>query len=326
MPLITQQITQQINKKTQLSFFLVYDKILMVVKMIIGSHVSFNNGLLGSVKQALSYNANTFMFYTGAPQNTVRKEININNTIEAHKLMEENNIDIKNVICHAPYIINLANNIDINKWQFSINFLKNEINRCETLGIKYIVLHPGSSVSLDKDVALKNIADALNEVINSETNVTLLLETMAGKGTECGKNIDELKYLISNIIYKNKIGVCLDTCHLNDSGVDIKNFDNYLNEFDEKIGLNKIGCVHINDSKNPLGSKKDRHENIGFGFIGYDNLINVIYNEKLKNVPKILETPYIDEYPPYKFEIEMIRGKSFNPSLKENVIAYYKNL
>lgn len=294
--------------------------------MIIGSHVSFNNGLLGSVKEAISYNANTFMFYTGAPQNTIRKEINVNNVIEAHNLMKEYGINIENVICHAPYIINLANNIDTSKWQFSINFLKNEIKRCDELGIKYIVVHPGASVSLDREVALKNIVDALNYVINVDTDVTVLLETMAGKGTECGKNIEEIKYLLNNVIFKNKIGVCLDTCHLSDSGVDIANFDSYLKEFDNLIGIDKIGCIHINDSKNPLESKKDRHENIGYGYIGFDNLINVIYNDKLKNVPKILETPYIGDFPPYKFEIKMIKDKKFNPNLTKDVLEYYKNL
>ena len=284
--------------------------------MIIGSHVSFNNGLLGSVKEAISYNANTFMFYTGAPQNTIRKEINVNNVIEAHNLMKEYGINIENVICHAPYIINLANNIDESKWQFSINFLKNEIKRCDELGIKYIVVHPGASVSLDREVALKNIVDALNYVINVDTDVTVLLETMAGKGTECGKNIEEIKYLLNNVIFKNKIGVCLDTCHINDAGYDLNYFDKVLDSFDKIIGLDKLKCIHVNDSKNIMGSHKDRHENIGYGHIGFDNLINIIYNKRLDNIPKILETPYIDKtYPPYKYEIEMIRTKKFNKNL-----------
>ena len=149
---------------------------------------------------------------------------------------------------------------------------------------------------------------------------------MAGKGTECGINTLEIKTILDNIIFKDKIGVCIDTCHLNDSGIDLKYFDDYLNEFDKLIGINKIKCIHVNDSKNVLGSKKDRHENIGFGTIGFDNLINIIYHDKLKNVPKILETPYIDEYPPYKFEIKEIYEKKYNPSLKEDVISYYKNL
>ena len=294
--------------------------------MIIGSHVSFkNDGLLGSVKETLSYGANTFMFYTGAPQNTVRKAIDKNTTLKAWELMEESDIDINNVICHAPYIINLANKKKFDAWEFSINFLKNEIKRCEELGVKYIVLHPGSAVSHTKEEALNNIIEALNEVIDENTNVTILLETMAGKGTELGQNIEELKKIIDNIIYQNKIGVCLDTCHLNDSGIEIGCFDSYLELFDKTIGLKKVRCVHINDSLNPLGSHKDRHANIGYGTIGFDNLIAVIYNEKLKNVPKILETPYIEDYPPYKFEIKSILEKKFNPTLKEDVQNYYKN-
>ena len=294
--------------------------------MIIGSHVNFNNGLLGCTKQAISYGANTFMFYTGAPQNTIRKELDLNNANLAMKLMEKENIDINNVICHAPYIVNLANKQILSKWEFSINFLKNEINRCEQLGIKYMVVHPGSCLKNDRNECLKNISDALNYIINYDTKVTILIETMAGKGTECGINTLEIKTILDNIIFKDKIGVCIDTCHLNDSGIDLKYFDDYLNEFDKLIGINKIKCIHVNDSKNVLGSKKDRHENIGFGTIGFDNLINIIYHDKLKNVPEILETPYIDEYPPYKFEIKEIYEKKYNPSLKEDVISYYKNL
>ena len=291
--------------------------------MIIGSHVSFNSeGLLASVKEALSYDANTFMFYTGAPQNSIRKDINMDYANKAFALMKENNIDINNVICHAPYIINLANK---EKQEFSISFLKNEVKRCEMLNVKYMVLHPGSAVSYTRKEATQNIIDGLNSVIDENTNVMILLETMAGKGTEIGINIDEIKAILDNIIYKNKIGVCLDTCHLNDSGVDISSFDDYLNEFDKKIGINKIKCIHINDSQNERSSHKDRHANIGYGTIGFDSLINVIYNDRLKDVPKILETPYIEECPPYKFEIESIRNKKFNSTLKEDVINFYKN-
>ena len=293
--------------------------------MIIGSHVNYKEeGLLGSTKQALSYGANTFMFYTGAPQNTKRKEIDIELTKKAHKLMLENGIDINNVVCHAPYIINLANKAKLDSWYFSIDFLKQELKRCELLGIKYIVLHPGSAVSHTKEEALQNIIDALNEVIDENTNVMILLETMAGKGTECGKTTIELKTIIDNIIYQKKIGVCLDTCHLNDSGIDINNFDTYLNDFAIQIGLEKIKCIHINDSLNPINSHKDRHANIGYGTIGFNTLINVIYNPKLKDVPKILETPYMMDYPPYKFEIEMIMNKKFNENLYNDVINYYK--
>lgn len=295
--------------------------------MIIGSHVSYaKEGLLGSVKEALSYNANTFMFYTGAPQNTVRKPIDEALTNSAHELMKANDIDINNVICHAPYIINLANKLKIDAWNFGISFLKEEIKRCETLGIKYIVLHPGSAVGQERSVAIKNISDALNYVIDIDTKCMILLETMAGKGTECGINTSEIKEIMSGVIYKDKIGVCLDTCHLNDSGININEFDDYLDEFDKEIGIDKIHCVHVNDSMNPIGSHKDRHANIGFGEIGFDALLGVLYNKRLENAPKILETPYLEEYPPYKFEIEMIKNKVFDAKMKEKVADYYQNI
>ena len=290
--------------------------------MILGSHVKFNKEqLYGSVKEAISYGANTFMFYTGAPQNTIRSILNEELTHQAWDLMKENNIDINNVICHAPYIINLANKVNLDSWDFSINFLRNEIDRCEAMGIKYIVVHPGNHLTNSLEVALKNITEALNLVINREDNCMILIETMAGKGTECGKTIDELKVILDGIIYQDKIGVCVDTCHINDAGYKI---EDYLEEFKNKIGLDKIKCLHINDSKNVCGAHKDRHENIGFGTIGFTNLVNLINNEELKNVPKILETPYIENYPPYKFEIAMIKNNTFDITLKEKVVDYYK--
>ena len=288
--------------------------------LIIGSHVSFTSEeqLVGSVKEALSYGANTFMFYTGAPQNTRRGQINALKADEAFNLMKVNGINIDNVICHAPYIINLANDSDPSKYDFSVSFLRQEINRCEELGIKYLVLHPGSSVGIERTHAMNNIIDALNIVLK-DANIVILLESMAGKGTECGKNIEELKYLIEGVKEKTKIGVCLDTCHLNDSGINLNNFDEYLDEFDAKIGIDKIKCLHVNDSKNNIGDKKDRHANIGFGTIGFDTLINVIFNERLMSIPKILETPYVENFAPYKYEIKMIRKKEFNVNLIEDI-------
>ena len=286
-------------------------------KLLIGSHVSFaKDQLLGSVKEALGYGSTTFMFYTGAPQNTFRSKINEENTKEAYELMKENNIDMDKVIVHAPYIINLANDSDPDKFNFSVNFLIGEIERCDLLGIKNMVLHPGSHVGLGPEVGLKNIIDALNKVIDTTTGVRILLETMAGKGTELGTNFDDLKYIIDNIHNKDRIGLCLDTCHLNDAGYEIGDFDKILDEVDSKIGLSYVKCVHVNDSKNPIGAHKDRHENIGYGTIGFDKLIKVIYNDRLTDVPKILETPYIDDKAPYKEEIEMIRAKTFNNNLK----------
>lgn len=293
--------------------------------MIIGSHVNFGSEqLLGSAKQAVSFGANTFMFYTGAPQNTIRKDIKDDLTDEAVKYMKENNIDINNVICHAPYIINLANKEKEDSWNFSISFLKNEINRITKMGINYIVVHPGNALKIDRMEALNNIAEAINNIITIDTKPMILLETMAGKGTECGINIYEINEILNKVNLKEKVGVCLDTCHLNDSGIDISKFDEYLDEFDEKIGIEKIKCVHVNDSKNEIGTHKDRHANLGYGTIGFENLINVIYNTRLKNVPKILETPWIGEYPPYKIEIDMIKNKKFNPNLEEEVSKLYE--
>ncbi len=289
--------------------------------MIIGSHVNYGSeSLLGCVKQTLSYNANAFMFYTGAPQNSIRKKIDEENTKKAQELLKENNIPMTNVICHAPYIINLANKAKPEAWDFAVNFLKEELHRCELLGVSYIVLHPGSCVKEERETALKNICDGLNEVVDNDTKVMILLETMAGKGTECGINISELKQILNGVIFKNKLGVCLDTCHLNDSGIDISSFDNYLDEFDREIGLDKVKCVHLNDSLNPIGSHKDRHANIGYGTIGFESLINVAYNPRLKDVPKILETPYIEDHAPYYYEIKSILEKKFNDHLKEDVL------
>lgn len=295
------------------------------MSLIIGSHVSFNNKeqLLGSVKEAISYNANTFMIYTGSTQSTSRSELRDECTYNAYKLMLENNINSNNVIVHAPYIINLANRKDEDKYIFYCDFLANELDRCKKLGLNKIVLHPGSATTCTKEDAIKNIVDGINYVYNKTTDTMILLEFMAGKGTEVGTSIDELKCIIDGINDQNRIGVCLDTCHMNDSGVDISKFNEFLSEFDRKIGISKIKCVHVNDSLNSLGSHKDRHANIGYGTIGFDNILNVVYNDKLNNIPFILETPYVNRntnysYAPYKYEIENIRNKKFI-DFKENL-------
>lgn len=289
--------------------------------LIIGSHVSFkkDSQLVGSVKETLSYGANTFMFYTGAPQNTNRAPLNQELTEEAQVLMKENNIDINNVIVHAPYIINLANGEE-SKYNFSINFLKQECKRCEMLGVSKLVLHPGSHVGQGEEIGIKNIINALNEILPT-TKITILLETMAGKGTELGSTIEQLSTIINGINDKDKskIGICLDTCHLSDSGLSISSFDEILDCFDKYNLFDKIGCIHVNDSKNPVSSHKDRHENIGYGTIGFSSLLSVIYNKRLESIPKILETPYIEKNAPYKEEIEMIKNKKFDINLKEKV-------
>ena len=185
------------------------------------------------------------------------------------------------------------------------------------MGFNKIVLHPGSAVNVSREEGLKNIIEALNKVFDRTSDTIVLLETMAGKGNELGINIEEIKTIIDGIKDQNRIGVCLDTCHLNDSGIDINQFDEYLDLFDKEIGLERIKCVHVNDSMNPIGAHKDRHQNIGYGTIGFDTLCNnVIYNKRLEGIPFILETPWVNrnqdnEYPPYKMEIENFKNKKF---------------
>ncbi len=293
------------------------------MNLVIGSHVSFKKDtqMLGSIKEALSYGANTFMFYTGAPQNTKRYDIDNKLTKQALDLLIDNNIDINNVVVHAPYIVNLAND---KNYDFNVSFLKQEIKRVELLGVSLLVLHPGSHVGLGEEKGIQNIIDSLNDVIYPDQKVFICLETMAGKGTELGRNFEQIKKIIDGIKHSEKIKVCLDTCHIHDAGYDLNNFDKVIEDFNKIIGLDKLAVIHINDSKNEKNSHKDRHENIGYGHIGFDNILTVIYHDKLKSIPKILETPYIMQYPPYKMEIEMIRNKKFNDSLINDVINYYK--
>lgn len=296
-------------------------------KLIIGSHVSFKKEkqLLGSVEEALSYGANALMIYTGAPQNTTRSPISLELTKSGQALMQAHNIN--HIIVHAPYIVNLASGNP-----FAVNFLKQEVARCEMLGVENIILHPGSHVSLTKEAGTKNIANGINQILTANSKVNICLETMAGKGTEIGSSLEEIKMIIDLVKYKDKIKICFDTCHINDAGYKLNEIDLFLEKLDNLIGLSNLVCIHINDSKNELGAHKDRHENFGFGTLGFDHLINIIYHPKLKDVPKILETPYVtkDEfskeriYPPYKFEIEMIKNKTFDQDLIKKIRNYYQ--
>ena len=298
------------------------------MKIILGSHVPFFNinQLVGSVEEAISYGGNAFMFYTGAPQNTNRLPIDAHKTTKALQLMKEKGIDINNIIVHAPYIINLANP---NNQSFAISFLKQEIQRCELLGVTKLVVHPGNHIGIGIEEGIKCIINTLNKIIIPDQKVVICLETMSGKGTECGRNFEELKKIIDSIIEKDKIDICFDTCHLHDAGYNIDDFDTVLDQFDNIIGLNKLACIHLNDSKNTKESKKDRHDNIGFGKIGFNTLIKVIDNKRTTHIPKILETPYVTfennkSYPPYKFEIEMIKKGIFNPNLIDDIKNYYQ--
>lgn len=284
----------------------------------IGSHVSMSGKemLLGSVKEAVSYNANTFMFYTGAPQNTTRKPISQLRVDEAKAYMEEHHIEIDDVVVHAPYIINLANTIKPETYELAVRFLKEEIKRCEEIGVSRLVLHPGSHVKAGDEAGLQQIVKGLNEVLREDQKVHIALETMAGKGSEMGKTFDQIQYMIEHTQLSSLLGVCLDTCHLHDAGYDLTHFDDILEDFDQKIGLDRLLVVHVNDSKNERGAHKDRHENIGYGHIGFETLNMIVHHPKLKDVPKILETPYIDGKAPYREEIEMLKHQTFNNGLK----------
>ena len=289
----------------------------------IGSHVSMSGDLmyLGSVEEALSYEANAFMVYTGAPQNTIRKKIEDLKIKEAVKLMHEKGLSFDDVIVHAPYIINLANP-DPTKREFAIDFLTEEVKRTHHMHVKQIVLHPGSAVGGDRDEAIKWIAEGVNQVIENTPNipVKIALETMAGKGNEVGKTFEELKSIIDLIHDQSRVSVCFDTCHTHDAGYDVKDdFEGVIKHFDEVIGKSKISVFHVNDTKNVKGAAKDRHENFGFGYLGFDALMRVVYHKDFLDIPKILETPYIEQKPPYKEEIAMIRSKTFDPDLVEKI-------
>ena len=294
--------------------------------MLIGSHVSMSGKdmLLGSAKEAYSYGANVMMVYTGAPQNTRRKPIEELNAEIGKKFMAENGI--KEVVVHAPYIINLANTTKEGYIDFAIDFLKEELRRAEAVGATQVVLHPGSHVGAGVDVGLNQIIYGLNQVITKDQTVQIALETMAGKGTELARTFEELARIIDGVTYNEHLSVTFDTCHVHDAGYDIKNdLSGVLTQFDKTVGLDRIKVLHINDSKNPVGAHKDRHENFGFGEIGFDALMNVIQVPEFKNLPKILETPWIKvedkvQIAPYKEEIEMIRSGKFDPNWIEELL------
>lgn len=292
-------------------------------QLIIGSHVGMKapDYLLGAAKEALSYGANTFMIYTGAPQTTRRIPTNEFKIAEGLAFMEEYGINKAHIIAHAPYIINLGNSIKSATYELAVSFLAEELHRVASLGIKVVVLHPGAHVGAGVETGLAMIIKGLNEVLDNDTSGTIIaLETMAGKGTEIGRTFAELKTLIDGVHKKEQIGVCLDTCHVNDAGYDVSDVDALINEFDKVIGLEYLKVVHVNDSKNERGAQKDRHENIGFGTIGFETLVKIIYHPALKSIPKILETPYVDDFPPYKHEIAMIKAQKFNEKLKDEIV------
>ncbi|WHX39337.1 deoxyribonuclease IV [Mesobacillus sp. AQ2] len=294
--------------------------------MLIGSHVSMSGKkmLLAASEEAVSYGANTFMIYTGAPQNTRRKKIEDLN-IEAGRLHMEQN-GISEIVVHAPYIINIGNTQNPDTFDLGVRFLRSEIDRTEAIGAKQIVLHPGAHVGAGSDKGIEKIIEGLNEVLSAEDKVQIALETMAGKGSECGKSFEELAMIIDGVKYNDKLSVCFDTCHTHDAGYRIvEDFDGVLNEFDKIIGLDRLKVMHINDSKNEFGTRKDRHENIGFGHIGFEALNYIVHHPQLTQIPKILETPFVgpdknNKKAPYKHEIAMLKNKKFEENLLDTIM------
>ena len=295
--------------------------------MLLGSHVSMSgkNMLVSASEEAASYGANTFMIYTGAPQNTRRKPIEDLNIEAGQAHMLANGMS--NIVVHAPYIINIGNSLKPETFSLGVDFLQKEIERTAALGAKQIVLHPGAHVGAGADVGIAKIIEGLNEVLSQDFPVQIALETMAGKGTECGRSFEELAEIINGVTHNERMSVCFDTCHTHDAGYDIVNdFDGVLNQFDQLIGLDRLKVLHINDSKNIRGASKDRHENIGFGEIGFDALNYIVHHPQLTSVPKILETPFVgsdakNKKPPYLYEIEMFKQQTFMPESIENLRA-----
>ncbi|WP_312497527.1 deoxyribonuclease IV [Enterococcus sp.] len=294
--------------------------------MLIGSHVSMSGKkmLLGAAEEAASYDASTFMIYTGAPQNTRRKPVEEMMIHEGQAFMAEHGMS--NIVVHAPYIINLGNTIKPENFGFAVSFLREEIQRAQALGATQITLHPGAHVGAGTEAGIKQIIKGLNEVLDKEQTAQIALETMAGKGTEIGRTFEELAAIIDGVTLNEKLSVTFDTCHTNDAGYNVKeDFDGVLDEFDRIIGLDRLKVVHVNDSKNPQGSHKDRHANIGFGTIGFDALNKIVHHDKLAQLPKILETPYVGEdkknkKAPYGFEIAMLKQQTFDPALLDKIL------
>ena len=284
-------------------------------KIKLGCHVGMagKEMFLASAKEAASYGANVFMLYTGAPQNTRRKDISELNIEAGWEYARQHGIE--EVVVHAPYIINLANTVKPETYELAVEFLEKEIIRTAAMRSRIMVLHPGSHVNAGVEAGIAQVIKGLNTVLNqNDDDVYIALETMAGKGSEVGRTFEELKAIYDGVDKKDRLRVCFDTCHVNDAGYDIVNhYDEVFEEFDKVIGLDQIAVFHINDSMNPLGAHKDRHANIDKGSIGYETLHRLVHDERFIDVPKILETPWLAEEgsdkktkPPYKEEIEWL--------------------
>lgn len=296
--------------------------------VLLGSHVSMKSPsyLLGAVEEAASYDANTFMIYTGAPQNTRRQPLEKMKILEGNEAMGLHNINAEDIVIHAPYIVNLGNTFKKDNFEFAIEFMTEEIKRAEAMGATQMTMHPGAHVGAGPKLGIEKIAEGLNRILRKDQTLQIALETMAGKGTEIGRSFEELAQIIERVDLNEKLSVTLDTCHTHDAGYPIKeDFDWVLDEFDRIIGLERLKVIHVNDSKNPQGASKDRHENIGFGEIGFEALNYIVHHPRLEALPKILETPFVGEdkknkKAPYLYEIDMLKKQTFNPHLLENIL------
>lgn len=281
----------------------------------IGSHVGMNmpNLFLGSVQEAVSYGANTFMVYTGAPQNTRRTPLEKLRIEEAQTCMQNHQID--SFVVHAPYLINLANSVKPEIFRLGVEFLISELQRTVAMGSHTLILHPGSHVGAGSDAGINKLTEGLNEVLSAGVDCNIALETMSGKGSEIGQTFEELARIYDGVKQNEKLRVCFDTCHIHDAGYPIvTDPDAVWTPFDRILGMDQIAVLHINDSLNPCGSHKDRHANIGHGMIGYGPLHEIVHMKDFDNIPMILETPWIAVEPkgkekqaPYQREIAWLR-------------------
>lgn len=270
----------------------------------IGCHLSASKGFAHMGKEALSIGANTFQFFTRNPRGGKAKDIDENDVKAFLELAKENNF--AKILAHAPYTLN-ACSADAGIREFAFNTMKDDLERMEYVPGNLYNFHPGSHVGQGIETGIEQIADMLNRILTPETTTTVLLETMAGKGSEVGSKFEELRAIMDKVELSDKLGVCLDTCHVNDAGYDVvNNLDGVLEEFDRVIGIDKLCAIHINDSKNPFASHKDRHEKIGEGSIGTDAFEKIINHPKLKELPFLLETP--NELDGYAKEIELLKG------------------
>lgn len=283
----------------------------------LGSHMGMagKDMFLASVKEAESYGANVLMLYTGAPQNTRRKEIKDLNIEKGWEYAAQ--AGINEIVVHAPYIINLANTVKPETFTLAVEFLEKEIIRTAAMRSKILVLHPGSCLDAGVDAGTAQIVKGLNQVLDqNEDDVFIALETMAGKGSEIGRSFEELARIYEGVHKKERLRVCFDTCHVNDAGYDLSHdYEGVFQHFDEVLGLGQIAVFHINDSMNPCGTHKDRHANIGKGYLGEEVLKKLVHDPRFEEIPKILETPWLCEegsdkktIPPYKEEIRQLLG------------------